>query len=226
MQTSVLLIQVLRVSHDAIKPTGDNSALPHDRVDQAGRPTSNAQDWEHALCERLLTLAGASLSNMQELGATSTIELRWPAPLCEAPQAPGFAPTAPESKPWRFLLVDDQPKRLLELQSMVRRHWPGAVLGQSDSGESALLQLEFTPYDMVLIALHLQGMDGLETVRRMRQHAKAQLHDVPVIGLCDKAFAHQRQRYLAAGMQWLLFWPLQEAQLARLMRLHLPEDVL
>jgi len=226
MQTSVLLIQVLRVSHDAIKPTGDNSALPHDSVDQAGRPTSNAQDWEHALCERLLTLAGASLSNMQELGATSTIELRWPAPLCEAPQAPGFAPTAPESKPWRFLLVDDQPKRLLELQSMVRRHWPGAILGQSDSGESALLQLEFTPYDMVLIALHLQGMDGLETVRRMRQHAKAQLRDVPVIGLCDKAFAHQRQRYLAAGMQWLLFRPLQEAQLARLMRLHLPEEVL
>jgi hypothetical protein len=27
-------------------------------------------------------------------------------------------------------------------------------------------------------------------------------------------------------MQWLLFRPLQEAQLARLMRLHLPEEVL
>jgi len=142
------------------------------------------------------------------------------------PQAQGIAPTAPERKPWRFLLVDDQPKRLSKLQSVVHLHWPSAILGQSDSGESALPQLEFSHYDMVLIALHMQAMDGLETVRRMRQHAKAPLRDVPVIGLCDQAFAHQRQRYLAAGMQWLLFSPWQGEQLARMIQLHLPEEVL
>ena len=173
-----------------------------------------------------MTLAGATLSKVTDVDSTSCMDLYWPAQVCDAPPENTQAQVAPENKPWRFLLVDDQPKRLAELQSMVRRHWPGAVLGQSDSGESALLQLEFAHYDLVLMALHMQAVDGPETVRRMRQHNKPEVREMPVIALCDKAFAHQRQRYLAAGIQWLLFRPLEEEQLARLVQLHLPEEVM
>ena len=224
MQGPVLHVQF--VSSNTRESTSQIFTQASDGENPASVYGSHAQDWEHAQCERLLTLAGATLSKVTDVDSTSCMDLYWPAQVCDAPPEDTQAQVAPENKPWRLLLVDDQPKRLAELQSMVRRHWPGAVLGQSDSGESALLQLEFAHYDLVLMALHMQAVDGPETVRRMRQHNKPEVREMPVIALCDKAFAHQRQHYLAAGIQWLLFRPLEEAQLARLVQLHLPEGVM
>ena len=226
MQGPVLHVHVQFVSSNTRESTSESFTQAPDGQNLAQVYGSHAQDWEHAQCERLLTLAGATLSKVTDVDSTSCMDLYWPAQVCDAPPENTQAQVAPENKPWRFLLVDDQPKRLAELQSMVRRHWPGAVLGQSDSGESALLQLEFAHYDLVLMALHMQAVDGPETVRRMRQHNKPEVREMPVIALCDKAFAHQRQRYLAAGIQWLLFRPLEEEQLARLVQLHLPEEVM
>ena len=214
MQGPMLHVQVQLLA------SGERDTTGRDFESEDG---SRAQDWEHALCERLLTLVGATLSEMKDVDTTSGIELHWPAQVCDAPPSSTKSVAAPEKKSLRFLLVDDQPKRLSELQSALRRQWPNALLGQSDNGESALLQLEFERYDLVLMALHMQNLDGLETTRRMRQHVKTELRSVPVIGLCDKEFAHHRQRYLAAGMQWLLFRPLQEKQIVQLIRLHLPE---
>ena len=226
MQGTVLHVHVQFVSSNTRESTSESFTQAPDGQNPASVYGSHAQDWEHAQCERLLALAGATLSKVTDGDLISCMDLYWPAPVCDAPAEDTQSQVAPENKPWRLLLVDDQPKRLAELQSMVRRHWPGAVLGQSDSGESALLQLEFAHYDLVLMALHMQAVDGPETVRRMRQHNKLEVREMPVIALCDKAFAHQRQRYLATGIQWLLFRPLEEEQLARLIQLHLPEEVM
>lgn len=226
MQGTVLHVHVQFVASSTSDSTSQIFTQAPDGRDPVSVYGSHAQDWEHAQCERLLALAGATLSKVTDGDLTGCMDLYWPATVCDAPPEDTQSQVAPENKAWRFLLVDDQPKRLAELQSMVRRHWPGAVLGQSDSGESALLQLEFAHYDLVLMALHMQAVDGPETVRRMRQHNKPEVREMPVIALCDKAFAHQRQRYLAAGIQWLLFRPLEEEQLARLVQLHLPEEVM
>lgn len=203
-------------ANEAAAPLGD------DRWDKDGHQP-RTQDWGHALCERLLRLAGAQLSPVRTENAASYIDLHWPAKWCDPPSAVGPAvPTAAKGS-WRFLLIDDQPQRIEALQMMLRRHWPAAQISQSPGGESALLQLEFAPYDLVIMALHMQPMDGLETVRRMREHSKPQMQELAVIGVCDKEFSHQRQSCRDAGMQWLVFLPLQEHDLIPLITLHLPE---
>lgn len=183
------------------------------------------QDWADALCHRLMKMAGAQLRKADGGQGITHIVLNWPTQVCEVPPPEAPAPPDVRLQNWQILLVDDQPERLTQLQTALRRDWPAATLGLSAGGESALLQLEFAHYDLVLIALHMQPVDGLETVRQIRQHTKAQVRNVPVIGLGDKEFAHQRHRCKDAGMQWLVFRPLDAQQLSQIIEIHLPHKV-
>ena len=172
-----------------------------------------------------MQLAGAQVRKADAGQGITHIVLNWPAQACDAPVQDTTSHADLRRQNWRLLLVDDQSERLAQLHAVVRRYWPAATLGQSDSGESALLQLEFAQYDLVLMALHMQSMDGLETVRRMRQHNKSDVRNVPVIGLSDKEFFHQRHRCKEVGMQWLVLRPVNGEQLAHIMEIHLPQEV-
>lgn len=66
-----------------------------------------------------------------------------------------------------------------------------------DSGGEALRHFAERPPDLIILDIRLQGMDGVEIVRRIRQHET--LHKLPVIALTANAMSGDRERYLAAG---------------------------
>ena len=72
-----------------------------------------------------------------------------------------------------------------------------------------------TPYDLVLMDLHMPGLDGLEAARRIRA-AEAELgrHRTPIVALTADAFAEEREACLAAGMDGFLVKPLDRERLA------------
>ena len=79
--------------------------------------------------------------------------------------------------PIRVFLVDDHPliregmRRLFASESCI------VVTGEADSGEEALEKIDETSVDVVLMDIRLQGIDGIETTRRLR----AQCPDLKVI---------------------------------------------
>jgi CheY-like chemotaxis protein len=72
-----------------------------------------------------------------------------------------------------------------------------------------------TPYDRVLMDLHMPGMDGLEATRRIREiEAEGGAARTPILALTANASADDRQACLEAGMDGFLVKPLDRERLA------------
>ena len=72
-----------------------------------------------------------------------------------------------------------------------------------------------TPYDRVLMDLHMPGMDGLEATRRIRTiEAEDNTPRTPILALTANASAEDREACLAAGMDGFLVKPLDRERLA------------
>jgi len=72
-----------------------------------------------------------------------------------------------------------------------------------------------TPYDRVLMDLHMPGMDGLEATRRIRSiEAEQDAAHTSIIALTANASAEDRDACLAAGMDGFLVKPLDREKLA------------
>ena len=70
-----------------------------------------------------------------------------------------------------------------------------------------------TPHDLVLMDLHMPGIDGLEAARRIRSAEADSSRRTPIIALTANAFAEDREACLAAGMDGFLVKPLDREQL-------------
>jgi PAS domain S-box-containing protein len=72
-----------------------------------------------------------------------------------------------------------------------------------------------TPFDRVLMDLHMPGMDGVETTRRIRaMEAEHGCPRTPIIALTANASAEDRDGCRAAGMDGFLIKPLDRERLA------------
>ena len=74
-----------------------------------------------------------------------------------------------QSQPATLLLVDDHPLLRKGLIQLIELDETLAVVAEADNGRDALeLALKHDP-DLILLDLNMQGMDGLETLKAMRE---------------------------------------------------------
>jgi DNA-binding NarL/FixJ family response regulator len=79
----------------------------------------------------------------------------------------------------RVLLVDDHAIVRLGLKDIIRSAFDDVVFGEAASGEQALRQLRQETWDVVILDINMPGMNGMETLRRLKQ----QWRDLPVVML-------------------------------------------
>ena len=113
----------------------------------------------------------------------------------------------------RVLLVEDDPVNQLVVQEML-----GALGCQVDlaaDGAAAHTMAAATPYDLVLMDLHMPGMDGLEATLRIRAHERrsGEGRRVPIVALTADVLESDRERCLEAGMDGCMTKPVSLAQL-------------
>jgi two-component system sensor histidine kinase/response regulator len=85
----------------------------------------------------------------------------------------------------------------------------------AEHGREALERLSSERFDLVLMDCQMPEMDGFEATLRIRDLASSVLdHDVPIVAMTANAFAEDRERCLAAGMNDFLAKPVDPPTLA------------
>lgn len=129
------------------------------------------------------------------------------------PGAPAAA-TSPE-RPLRILLAEDNQINAVLASTIIRR--AGHDVHIARDGVEALAAANREDYDVILMDMHMPGMDGLEATRRLRQ-TDGRMANAPVIALTANAMAADRRKCIAAGMDDFLSKPFEPEILTNMLQ--------
>jgi len=123
----------------------------------------------------------------------------------EKPAAGGEAKTGGASKrTYRVLLAEDNQINAVLASTIIRRD--GHEVRLARDGAEALEAVAREDFDLILMDMHMPGVDGLEATRRLREMG-GRAARAPVVALTANAMASDRQRCIAAGMDDFLCKP-------------------
>jgi PAS domain S-box-containing protein len=156
---------------------------------------------------RLAALMGGRLEVYSEPGVGTEIHLTLP--LRALPQEMRLEQAggqAVKASTLRVLVVEDDPvNRMATLKYL---EFLGHAGASASSGQEGLMLMSEVGFDVVLMDIQMPGMDGLETLRRIRAGEDGRVNPrTPVIAVTAHAMRGDRERFLAAGMDGCLAKP-------------------
>ena len=168
---------------------------------------------------------GISLQSEPAKGSTFTFAGRFACPpsferhdtiaraLAGEPRLPELrrvaAPAA--AVPLRILVAEDQELNSQLLRLLLAKRGHEMVL--ATNGQEALAVAEAGGLDVILLDLHMPGLDGFEVVKAIRDRERSTGGHVPVIALTARTRKEDRERCFAAGMDDFLAKPIRTADL-------------
>jgi len=152
-------------------------------------------------------------TNVEPLAAkpgAGLLQARAPDEDADAPaqQPPTTAEPSPEIDTVRLtgkkiLVVDDNAVNRRVICAFLDEH--AIELTEANNGRSALEAMTESDYDLVLLDIHMPVMDGIETLKAIRQDAR--LKALPVIALTANAMSGDREKYVGLGMDGYISKP-------------------
>jgi signal transduction histidine kinase/ActR/RegA family two-component response regulator len=172
-----------------------------------------------AISRRLARLMGGDITVDSVPGAGSTFTLTFQAGMvADTRAAPGEPLSTGDDGArlagQRVLVVDDSRINRRVVMGLLKGLGPQCI--EAEGGQEALEILARQPVDLVLLDMHMPGLDGPETLAALRALA-GPAASTPVIALTADVLHGKRDDYLAMGFQGYLTKPLRrEALLAEL----------
>jgi CheY-like chemotaxis protein len=117
--------------------------------------------------------------------------------------------------PRRLLLTVSDAARMTQLNSLIRS--AGYEARAAFNGQQALDLLRIERQDLLLLDFDLQGIDGVETIRRLRKQSGGRL-SLPVVMLLAADNERARREALELGAQSVLVSPYDPAELLASLR--------
>jgi len=157
-----------------------------------------------AIASRLLELMEGSLRVESEPGRGSQFRLELPARIAVAGREVTEPPRRARvtgyrrkegSGPLRLLIVDDDYTNRDILRYMLAPL--GFDLEEAEDGRQALERVEQKRPDLVLLDIRMEGLDGLEVARRLRNKEAGEC--LPIVAVSAASFREDREAALAAG---------------------------
>ncbi|MGC3872253.1 ATP-binding protein [Halomonas sp. GXIMD04776] len=211
--------------------------VPTERHDELFQPFSRL-DAEHgaiegtgiglSLTKKLVERMAGTIGVESRVGQGSHFWFELPMAMTSA-NIPGVKSKAANSSLDRLanrrrhvLYIEDNPanQRLME---DIFTDYRFLTLYSAPSAEIGMALLEHQPIDLILMDIHLPGMDGYEALAHLRQDPR--FKDIPVIGLSANAMHHGGHRNTAIEFTDFLTKPLDIAALLEAISKALPESL-
>lgn len=104
----------------------------------------------------------------------------------------------------RVLVVEDNEMNMQLFEYLLEES--GFVILKAISGEEALKMVGQEMPDLILMDIHLPGMDGLSVVRQMKNDPS--LRKIPILALTAHAMRGDKDRFLQAGCDGYISKPI------------------
>jgi PAS domain S-box-containing protein len=122
----------------------------------------------------------------------------------------------------RVLLVEDNPVNTLVAKKYLVRL--GLTVDAVENGFAALIALEQFTYDLVFMDVQMEGMDGYDTTRKIRQSTDiGSNRTVPIIAMTAHVMQSDREKCIAAGMDDFVSKPIEFNILSQMVAEWLPK---
>jgi len=209
---------IFSVTDTGIGVTPDQASRLFERFVQADASTTRrfgGTGLGLAICRELVQLLGGEIDFTSTPGEGSCFTFHVPMPAVAAPaaaSAPGAIDPALSERAGRVLVADDNPTNRLVLTTLLDQFdIPNAAV---DSGEAAISAWETGGWDLILMDIHMPGMDGLtaSTVIREREQARG-LARTPIVAVTASVLSHETSAYFAAGMDDVVAKPIEVERL-------------
>jgi len=183
-----------------------------------------------AICKSIVELMGGVINLQSEPGSGSTfffeLELRITDAAAIATKSPALmdreSSTTFHGDGLTALVVDDD--RINQLVAIRFLEELDMRVESAESGQDAIAMLARKKYDIVFMDCSMPGMDGQETVRRIRNRSARALNpNVTIIAMTAHSQASDREQCLLAGMQDYVIKPISAAAIKRVLDPLFPE---
>lgn len=134
-------------------------------------------------------------------------------------QSGGFF-VAPEA---RILVVDDNAMNLAVVRGLLKR--TAVMIDTASGGEMALKMTTEKKYDLILMDHMMPGMDGIETLHRIKDDPVNPNRETKQIALTANAIAGAKEFYIKEGFMDYLTKPVDPDKLENLIAEHLPAEL-
>lgn len=128
------------------------------------------------------------------------------------------------AKDVHVLVVDDNKMNIRVIEGLLGEY--RIKVTSAESGREALKKIEQMSYDFVFMDHMMPDMDGVETLRRIRDKAGNYYRRVPIVALTANAAPGSREMFLEEGFSDFLAKPVELSVLERLLKRTLPEEKL
>src|SRR5689334_15296965 len=103
-----------------------------------------------------------------------------------------------------ILLVDDQRENLLMLEALLEEVRPALHFVKANCGEQALKAVLEHDFAVILLDVHMPGMDGFETAGLIKQREKSQFTPIVFLTAYDDGADHVFRGYTVGVVDYLV----------------------
>ena len=120
------------------------------------------------------------------------------------------------------LVVDDEPMNLVVAKSIFSRY--GMKVSTALSGQESIDMCREVTYDIIFMDHMMGGMDGVETMKKIRSDVKGLNKNIPVVALTANAMSSAKQMFMDEGFDGFVSKPIEIEELERTMKKLLPKS--
>lgn len=122
----------------------------------------------------------------------------------------------------KTLVVDDEEMNLVVARGILKRY--GMQIDTCLSGAAAVEQCMNTEYGLIFLDHMMPGMDGVETLKRIRELRGGLYKRLPIVALTANAISGAREMFKSEGFTEFVPKPVERPVLERVLRKILPEE--